>query len=104
MRDILAAIFFRLYKISKGPVEDYFTDKELKYVATHELPSNEDYETYKHQYSSYFKKWGLKVPMVVAEYCSRMSGIKADTYLPRDLTFNYIYPYLVRYEFCPAYA
>ena len=104
LRHILSSVFFRLYKWTKGPVADYFTAKELKYVADHELPPDENYEPYKHQYSSYFKKWGLKVPMVVAEYCSRMSGIKADTYLPRDLSFNYIYPYLVRYEFCPAYA
>ena len=100
----LSSFFFKLYKITKGSLEEHFTEKALNYVAEHELPYGFDYSPYKHQFSRYFKKWGLKVPMVVAEYCSKMSGIKADTYLPRDLTFNYIYPYLVRYEFCPAYA
>ena len=103
-RHIISAILFRLYKFAKGDVADHFTQKQLKYVADHELPLDEDYSPYTKQYSKYFAKWGLKVPMVVAEYCGRMSGIKADTYLPRDLSFNYIYPYLVKYEFCPAYA
>lgn len=100
----ISKILFKAFKLSKGKVEDYFTQKALNYVVTHELPADFEVDKYKCQYSNYFKKWGLKVPMVLSEYCSRMSGIKADTYLPRDLTFNYIYPYLVRYEFCPAYA
>ena len=104
IQHLLSSIFFKLYKLSRGGVEEHFTEKALKYVADHELPLDVDYSFYKYQYSGYFKKWGLKIPMVVSEYCSRMSGIKADTYLPRDLSFNYIYPYLVRYEFCPAYA
>ncbi len=104
IRFFISKVLFKLYKISKGSVEEHFTEKSLKYVADHELPPDVDYSPYEHQYSSYFKKWGLKVPMVVSEYCSRMSGIKSDTYLPRDLSFNYIYPYLVRYDFCPAYA
>lgn len=104
IRDLLSKLIFKVYKFSKGRVEDYFTRKALNYVMTHELPDDFDIDKYKHQYSTYFQKWGLKVPMVLSEYCSQMSGIKADTYLPRDLAFNYIYPYLVRYDFCPAYA
>lgn len=104
IRHYLSSFFFKLYKLSKGNIEDHFTEKGIRYATDHELPSNVDYSSYKHQYSNYFKKWGLKVPMIVSEYCSRMSGIRSDTYLTRDLSFNYIYPYLVRYEFCPAYA
>ncbi len=51
----------------------------------------------------YFKKWGFKVSQLDAEYYSRVSGVKADHYVTRSMAVHYIYPYLDRYDFVPAY-
>lgn len=104
LRYIISAILFKLYKWSKGDLDQYFGEKALNYLVEHELPENYDINANKNNYSPYFMKWGLKVPMVAADYFGKMSGIESDTYFGRDISFNYIYPYLVRYEFCPAYA
>ena len=51
----------------------------------------------------YFKKWGFDVSQLDAEYYSRMSGVKAEHYVTRSMAVHYIYPYLDRYDFVPAY-
>lgn len=38
-----------------------------------------------------------------AEYYGEVSGVKADHYVTRSMTVHYIYPYLDRYDFVPAY-
>ena len=56
----LSSFFFKLYKITKGSLEEHFTEKALNYVAEHELPHGCDYSPYRHQFSHYFKKWGFE--------------------------------------------
>ncbi len=51
----------------------------------------------------YFRQWGFKVSQLDAEYYSRVSGVRADHYVTRSLAIHYIYPYLNRYDFVPAY-
>lgn len=75
----------------------------VNYLIRHELPDNYNINQHKKK-NSYFAKYGINVPMIASDFFSSTSGIKSETYLTRELAFNYIYPYLDRYEFCPAYA
>lgn len=85
-------------------VQSFLNDRGLEHFITHDMDPEWDYRPYKKAYSPYFLSYGLKVPMAFAEYCGKMSGIESDLYLPRNLAFCYIYPYLAKYNFCPAYA
>lgn len=60
-------------------------------------------EKYVKKKNAYFKKWGFDVSQLDAEYYSYVSGIKADHYVTRSMAVHYIYPYLDRYDFLPAY-
>lgn len=51
----------------------------------------------------YFKRWGFDVSQLDAEYYSRVFGVRADHYVTRSMAIHYIYPYLNRYDFVPAY-
>lgn len=104
VRKALAMGVFSLYKIVRGSVEEQFNDNGIQFLIGHELPKGYQIGSSCRRYSPYFKKWGLKVPMTASEFFSKTSGIESDAYLTRNLAFNYIYPYLVRYNFCPAYA
>lgn len=62
-----------------------------------------EWKKYVDKKNPYFKKWGFDVSQLDAEYYSRVSGIKADHYVTRSMAVHYIYPYLDRYDFVPAY-
>lgn len=76
----------------------------LSHFVSHDMAPDFNYKPHVKRYSSFFLKYGFRVPMAFGEYCGRMSGIKSDLYIPRNLAFCYIYPYLAKYSFCPAYA
>lgn len=71
----------------------------LKQTINEEFP----WRKYAYSESSFFAKWGIRVSQLDAAYYSYMSGIKADHYVSRMLMAHYLYPYLGRNEFVPAY-
>lgn len=68
-----------------------------------EMKKSFPWQQYIHKKSLYFKNWGFDVSMLDAEYYGSISGKKADYYVTRSMAMHYIYPYLDRYEFLPAY-
>lgn len=104
MKNTISKILLKLYVLINGDLAKHFKDKGIRYLKEHELPDGYDINPLKSKYSPYFKKWGLEIPLIASDFFGKMSGVKSDTYLTREALFNYIYPYLDRYEFCPAYA
>ena len=88
-------------KISPSMTE-HFQDYDTFFFFRNELDPNYPWKNYL-QKNAYFKQWGFDVPQYESEYYSKVSGIKADYYVNRLLVFHYIYPYLNRYDFVPAY-
>lgn len=62
-----------------------------------------EWKKYIDKTNPYFKKWGFEVSDLDAAYYSRVSGIEADHYVTRSMAVHYIYPFLDRYDFVPAY-
>ena len=52
-----------------------------------------DYKPHLKRINPYFAQWGFKFNMVEAEYFSKMSGVKSDTYISGTLFFHYLMPY-----------
>lgn len=78
----------------------YFDTRMLK---ANEMAPDFPWKKYEKQKNHYFKKWGFDVSQMDAEYYGAVSGIKADYYVTRSMAVHYIYPYLDRYDFVPAY-
>lgn len=78
----------------------YFDTRMLK---ANEMAPDFPWKKYEKQKNPYFKKWGFDVSQMDAEYYGTVSGIKADHYVTRSMAVHYIYPYLDRYDFVPAY-
>lgn len=70
---------------------------------SNEMCPNFEWKEYINKKNPYFKKWGFDISQLDAEYYGRMSGVKADHYVTRSMAVHYIYPYLDRYDFVPAY-
>lgn len=62
-----------------------------------------EWKKYINKKNPYFRKWGFDVSQLDAEYYSRLSGVEAEHYVTRSMAVHYIYPYLDRYDFVPAY-
>lgn len=104
IRCVLSKCIWAIYKIVRGNIQSYFNENGLQYFVDLEMSPEFNPKPFLYKWNPYFLKWGIKVPSVVSEYYSQMSGIRSDLYLTRNIAFNYIYPYLTRYEFIPAYA
>ena len=76
---------------------------DIRMFLSNEMCPDFEWKKYVHKTNPYFKKWGFDVSQLDAEYYSRVSGIKADHYVTRSMAVHYIYPYLDRYDFVPAY-
>lgn len=103
LRKRFSKFCFKLWtKVSPSLSED-FQDYDIFFFIRNELDPHFPWKNYIHKKNNYFKQWGFEVPQLEAEYYSKVSGVKADHYVNRSLVFHYIYPYLNRYDFIPAY-
>lgn len=68
-----------------------------------EMSPDFKWKKYVNKINPYFKKFGFNISQLDAEYYSCISGVKADHYVTRSMAVHYIYPYLDRYDFVPAY-
>ena len=98
-----ANIAFRLWKWVSPSVSERYQHFDTQMFLSNEMCPSFDWKKYVSKKNSYFKKWGFNVSQLDAEYYSRVSGIKADHYVTRSMAVHYIYPYLDRYDFVPAY-
>ena len=80
-----------------------FQHFDTRMFLSNEMDKNFEWKKYVRKKNSYFKEWGFKVSNLDAEYYSHVSGIKASHYVTRSMAVHYIYPYLDRYDFVPAY-
>jgi len=77
-------------------------DNGCSYFVNHEMDPNFDWERYRHVYSPYFLKYGLRIPMIEMKYYEAANGIAADYYLSRTFTRYYLFPFLDKFKFIPA--
>lgn len=99
----IGRIGFRLWsKLSPSPAKCFqFFDTRM--FLSNEMDPKFAWKKFAKQHNPYFKKWGFQVSQLDAAYYSRVSGIQADHYVTRSMAVHYIYPYLDRYDFVPAY-
>ena len=62
-----------------------------------------EWKKYVKKKNPYWKKWGFDISGLDAAYYGKLSGIEADHYVTRSMAVHFIYPYLDRYDFVPAY-
>ena len=94
---------FRAWRLLAPPLGTRFQHFDTRMFLKNEMCPDFEWKKYVHKTNPYFKKWGFKVSQLDAEYYSYVSGIKADHYVTRSMAVHYIYPYLDRYDFVPAY-
>jgi len=94
---------FRLWKIAAPSLSERYQRFDTRMFLENEMCKDFKWRKYVNKKNPYFKKWGFDVSQLDAEYYSRVSGIKANHYVTRSMAVHYIYPYLDRYDFVPAY-
>lgn len=102
-KNIMSHLAFRLWKAVSPSLSERFQYFDTRMFLKNEMDPNFPWRKYVGKVNPYFKKWGFKVSQLDAEYYSRVSGVKADHYVTRSMAVHYIYPYLDRYDFVPAY-
>lgn len=103
IRNKVALIFFHLWKKVAPSLSERYQYFDTRMFLNNEMNPKFSWKKYVKKKNPYFKKWGFYVSQLDAEYYSRVSGIKADHYVTRSMAVHYIYPYLDRYDFVPAY-
>lgn len=103
IKNKLGKAAFRLWKIVAPTISERYQHFDTRMFLTNEMCKDFDWKKYVSKKNPYFKKWGFDVSQLDAEYYSCVSGIKADHYVTRSMAVHYIYPYLDRYDFVPAY-
>lgn len=86
-----------------SPLQYYLEDDSSYFYENYKDPLFDD-KPYRNKLNPYFLKYGIKEPLVEAEYYSRSSGVKSDRYMSRGMAFKLVYSYLERVEFLPAYS
>lgn len=66
------------------------------------LPIEFDLDSADYSKNSYFKQYGFNVPNYIKDVYSQCSGIESDKYIPTDLYYFYIIPYLNNLKQAPA--
>ena len=103
IKNKLSKVTFRLWKLIAPSLSDRYQAFDTRMFLKNEMDPKFPWKKYVKKSNPYFKKWGFDVSQLDAEYYSRVSGIKADHYVTRSMAVHYIYPYLDRYDFVPAY-
>lgn len=96
-------ILFRLYKLFAPSMSEKYQYFDTRMLKANELSPSFPWQKYVNKKNQYFKKLGFDVSKLDAVYYGTVSGITADHYVTRSMAVHYIYPYLDRYDFVPAY-
>lgn len=96
-------LFYRLFLLITPSLHEVYQNFGLRLFFNKEMSKSFPWKKYVNKKSSYFQKWGFDVSMLDAEYYGQISGVKSDLYVTRSMAMHYIYPYLDRYDFLPAY-
>lgn len=99
----MGSVVFQLWRMVSPSLQEHYQSFDTRMFLANEVCPQFPWKKYVKKQNPYFKKWGFKVSQLDAEYYSRVSGIKADHYVTRSMAVHYIYPYLDRYDFLPAY-
>lgn len=99
----LAAKIMKFFSVVAPSMSERFQFFDTRMLKANEMSPNFPWKKYEKQRNPYFKKWGFDVSQMDAEYYGAVSGVKADHYVTRSMAVHYIYPYLDRYDFVPAY-
>lgn len=100
---ILSKGVFRLWKLVSPPLAERYQYFDTRMLKANEMSPDFPWKKYEKMKNPYFKKWGFDVSQMDAEYYGTVSGRKADYYVTRSMAVHYIYPFLDRYDFVPAY-
>lgn len=99
----IGKLAFRFWKLFAPSLSVRYQAFDTRMFLRNEMDPRFPWKKYVNKKNLYFKKWGFDVSQLDAEYYSRVSGIKADHYVTRSMAVHFIYPYLDRYDFVPAY-
>lgn len=99
----IGKLAFSLWKFFAPSLLSRYQAFDTRMFLKNEMDPKFPWRKYVGKKNSYFKKWGFNVSQLDAEYYSRVSGIKAEHYITRSMAVHFIYPYLDRYDFVPAY-
>ena len=99
----IGRITFCIWKLFAPSLSERYQFFDTRMFLINEMDPKFPWKKYVKKNNPYFKRWGFKVSQLDAEYYSRVSGIKADYYVTRSMAVHFIYPYLDRYDFVPAY-
>ena len=102
-RKKISKFCFKIWCKISPSLSEYFQDYNNFFFFRNEMDPNFPWKKFIHQKNNYFKQWGFDVSQLEAEYYGCASGVKANHYVNRSMVFHYIYPYLDRYDFSPAY-
>lgn len=103
LRIKISNLVFRVWtRIAPSPHQRYQAFDRKMFFAN-EMSPDFDRTRFIDKKNPYFYRWGFEVSQLDAAYYSRVSGIEADHYVTRSMAVHYIYPYLDRYDFVPAY-
>lgn len=100
---IISKVIFKLWQWVSPSLSEKYQYFDTRMLKANEMSPNFPWKKYEKKKNPYFKKWGFEVSQMDAEYYGAVSGIKADHYVTRSMAVHYIYPYLDRYDFVPAY-
>lgn len=94
---------FRFWKAIAPSLSERYQAFDTRMFLKNEMDPKFPWKKFVGKKNPYFKSWGFDVSQLDAEYYSFVSGIRADHYVTRSMAVHYIYPYLDRYDFVPAY-
>lgn len=98
-----SSIAFKLWKALIPSLSIRYQHFDTRMLKKNEMSPDFPCKEYERKKNPYFKKWGFNVSQLDAAYYGAVSGVKADYYVTRSMAVHYIYPYLDRYDFVPAY-
>lgn len=99
----VARFAYKVWRKLSPSVQERFQDFDTRMFFKNEMSPDFDWKNHIGRTNPYFSKWGFGVSDLDAAYYRRVSGIEADWYVTRSMAVHYIYPYLDRYDFVPAY-
>lgn len=103
VRNKIGRMAFKAWKWFAPSLMERYQDFDRRMFFQNEMSPDFPWKRYAGKTNPYFKRWGFQISQLDAAYYSRVSGIQADHYVTRSMAVHFIYPYLDRYDFIPAY-
>lgn len=103
IKNKIGAAFYRAWEHFSPTMSEHFQAFDLRMFLNNEMDPRFPWKNHVEKKNEYFQKWGFSVSQLDAEYYSHVSGIRANHYVTRSMAVHYIYPFLDRYDFLPAY-